>query len=246
MEGSLQVHEIYLSLQGESTFAGLPCVFVRLTGCNLRCSYCDTAYAFRGGEPLSQAEILAKVSEMAEPYRKVVMPDGSRLPLVELTGGEPLLQKNALPLMTSLCDRGWTVLVETSGALDASVLDPRVRRILDVKCPSSGESHRNFWDNITKLRPTDEVKFVIGTIEDYEFAKNVISKHSLPKTCPVLFSWVQPLSDEQRDPSLRAVPPGQTPLSRRELVEKIIAEALPVRFQAQLHKVIWAPEARGV
>lgn len=246
MTDRLAVHEIYLSLQGESTFAGQPCVFVRLTGCNLRCSYCDTAYAFHGGRPMTLEEVLGEASRMALPYGNTTLPDGTRLPLVELTGGEPLLQKSAFPLMGAFCDRGWTVLLETSGAHDVARVDPRVRRILDVKCPSSGESHRNFWENLPKLRDTDEVKFVIGSVEDYDFAKSVLARYSLPSVCPVLFSWVHPLSESQRDPSLRPLPPDQTLLNRQELVERIIADALPVRFQAQLHKLIWAPEARGV
>src|SRR6185295_14635556 len=147
--------------QGESTFAGLPCIFVRLTACNLRCSYCDTAYAFTEGEKQPLDEMLAEVHQLAAPYSRSV--GGQRLPLVELTGGEPLLQPNALPLMKRLCDDGFTVLIETSGAHDISNIDPRVRRVMDLKCPSSGEVERNNWRNIEHLRATDEVKFVIGT-----------------------------------------------------------------------------------
>jgi len=171
---------------------------------------------------------------------------GQRLPLVELTGGEPLLQKASVPLMKALCDDGFTVLLETSGALDIAPVDPRVRRIMDLKCPSSGESARNRWGNLAHLKGTDEIKFVIGTREDYEWSKQMIAQHSLASICPLLFSWLHPLAPGQKEPSLKKVPAGQTPLSRRELAELIIADALPVRFQAQLHKVIWAPQKRGV
>ena len=233
------INEIYLSLQGESTFAGLPCIFVRATACNLRCSYCDTAYAFTEGKRKSLDEVRGQIHELAAPFRP-------GKPMVELTGGEPLLQPAVHPLMKSLCDDGFTVLIETSGAHDISRIDPRVRRIMDLKCPSSGESERNYWPNLAALKGTDEVKFVIGTVEDYQWAKENLAQHKLPAICPILFSWVAPLSPQQQDASLKAVPAGQTPLSRRELAERIIADALPVRFQVQLHKVIWAPEARGV
>ena len=299
MADTLVVNEIYLSLQGESTFAGLPCVFVRLTACNLRCSYCDTAYAFTEGRRLPLAEVLVEVRRLAGPYARCGPPgaianrqlpiansDGetrpataaterqgstesrptvekpglppetrnpksetrppSRLPLIELTGGEPLLQPAALPLMTALCDDGFTVLVETSGALDLSGVDPRVHRIMDLKCPSSGEVARNRWENLPHLQATDEVKFVIGTVQDYDWARETIARHRLDAVCPLLFSWVAPLAPHQQHPSLKPVPAGQTPLSRVELVERIIADALPVRFQVQMHKVIWPPEERGV
>ena len=250
MSGTLVVNEIYLSLQGESTFAGLPCVFVRLTGCDLRCSYCDTAYAFGGGKKRSLAQIRAEVRRLARPFGAIrsrkaeVRSQG--LPLVELTGGEPLLQKNSLPLMEALCDDGFTVLLETSGARDISPVDPRVRHIMDLKCPGSGEVARNRWENLRHLRGTDEIKFVITSREDYEWAKACIRKHKLAAFCPLLFSWAQPLGPEQRDKSLKMVPAGHAPITRRELAELIIADRLPVRFQVQLHKVIWAPEARGV
>jgi 7-carboxy-7-deazaguanine synthase len=247
MSDSLVVNEIYLSLQGESTFAGLPCVFVRLTACNLRCSYCDTAYAFTEGRKQSLDEIVAEVRRLAAPYS---LPNSDlrapRLPLVEFTGGEPLLQPNVLPLMKALCDEGFTVLVETSGAHDISRIDPRVRRIMDLKCPSSGEVDRNRWDNLSQLRCTDELKFVIGTIEDYEWAGRMLTEHQLAGVCPVLFSWVAPLQPHQQDPSLKPVPAGLTPIDRKQLVERIIADRLPVRFQLQLHKVIWPPDQRGV
>jgi 7-carboxy-7-deazaguanine synthase len=268
----LVVNEIYLSLQGESTFAGLPCVFVRLTGCNLRCSYCDTAYAFTEGRKMTVADVRAEVLRLAKPFQQARVgvevtrltsnsalgtrnPElqnepphvgSDKLPLVELTGGEPLLQANALPLMKLLCDDGFTVLVETSGALDISPVDFRVRRIMDLKCPSSGEVTRNRWANLTHLKATDEIKFVIGTVQDYEWAKEKIAENQLAALCPLLMSWVHPLQPEQQDQSLKRVPAGQTPIARQALVERIIADALPVRFQAQLHKFIWPPEQRGV
>lgn len=294
MSETLVVNEIYLSLQGESTWAGLPCVFVRLTGCNLRCSFCDTAYAFTEGRKRDLGEVRAEVLRLAKPYQvKPIsltpgfspmtkptraaavstafsigptaeavkghaatitrlkpgaseMENVARLPLVELTGGEPLLQLNAPELMRQLCDDGFTVLVETSGALDIGKVDSRVHRIMDLKCPSSGEVERNRPDNIPLLRATDEIKFVIGTVEDYEWAKQQIAAHKLDEICPLLMSWVHPLRPEQQDKSLKRVPAGQTPLTRKELVERILADALPVRFQAQLHKIIWPPEQRGV
>lgn len=252
MSDTLVVNEIYLSLQGESTFAGLPCIFVRLTACNLRCSYCDTAYAFQEGKKQSIDQVLAEVRNLARPFAQkpetsgLKNSEGQLLPLVELTGGEPLLQSNSIPLMKQLCDEGFTVLLETSGAHDIAPVDPRVRRIMDLKCPSSGEEGRNRWENLAHLKHTDELKFVIGTREDYEWAKARIDQHGLASVCPLLFSWVHPLNPDQQHPSLKPVPSGQTPISRRELAERIIADALPVRFQAQLHKIIWPPEQRGV
>ncbi|HEY0551675.1 MAG TPA: radical SAM protein [Verrucomicrobiae bacterium] len=249
MSDTLVVNEVYLSLQGESTFAGLPCVFVRLTACNLRCSYCDTAYAFTEGGKQPVAEIFSEVRRLAVPFSNPQSAIGNsqlKLPLVELTGGEPLLQPNALPLMRALCDEGFTVLIETSGAHDISKIDPRVRRIMDLKCPGSGEVARNRFENIAHLKATDEVKFVIGTQEDYDWAKEQIARHKLATICPVLISWVQPLAPEQQHPSLKKVPVGQTPITRLELAEKIIADALPVRFQLQMHKFIWPAEQRGV
>jgi len=248
-QDSLVVNEIYLSLQGESTFAGLPCVFVRLTACDLRCSYCDTAYAFTEGKKITLETARAEVNRLAAAFKGGHAEAGAgshRLPLVELTGGEPLLQKNSLPLMAMLCDDGYTVLLETSGAHDISVVDRRVRRIVDLKCPNSGEAARNRLENLAHLRDTDEIKFVIGTHEDYEWAKQMIAAHKLAAICPLLFSWVHPLAQEQQDKSLKRAPADHTPISRRELAERIIADALPVRFQAQLHKIIWPPEQRGV
>jgi 7-carboxy-7-deazaguanine synthase len=265
MSETLVINEIYLSLQGESTFAGLPCIFVRLTACDLRCSYCDTAYAFTEGEKKPLEKILAHIQELAGPFQSKKaeagmaqpapipkfqngLPDANsgKLPLVELTGGEPLLQKNSLSLMKSLCDDGFTVLLETSGAHDISRVDPRVHRIMDLKCPGSGEVERNRWDNLKHLQATDEVKFVISTVEDYEWAKQQISRHRLELVCPLLFSWAHPLVQEQQCKSLKRIPAGQTPVSRRQLAEKIMADALPVRFQVQMHKVIWPPEQRGI
>jgi 7-carboxy-7-deazaguanine synthase len=241
---SLVVNEVYLSVQGESTLAGLPCVFIRLTGCNLRCSYCDTAYAFTQGARRPLVEVVEEVERLARPYSRDAMV--GRLPLVELTGGEPLLQPAALALMQELCDRGYTVLLETSGAHDLSGVDPRVRRIMDLKAPSSGEVTRNRIENLAHLQPSDEIKFVIGTVEDYEWMKGMIQAHNLARLCPLLVSWVHPLQPGQQDPSLKPVPPGQRILQRRELVERIVADALPVRFQLQLHKVVWPPDQRSV
>jgi 7-carboxy-7-deazaguanine synthase len=190
------------------------------------------------------ADIRARVQALAAPFQ--ARADTQRLPLLELTGGEPLLQANVLPLMKCLCDDGFTVLLETSGAHDIAGVDPRVRRIVDLKCPSSGEVSRNRWKNLGHLRATDEIKFVIGTQQDYDWAKQQIATRHLASLCPLLFSWVSPLTPEQQDKSLKRPPPDGTPISRRELAEKIIADALPVRFQLQMHKFIWAPDERGV
>jgi 7-carboxy-7-deazaguanine synthase len=250
MSDTLAVNEIYLSLQGESTFVGLPCIFVRLAACDLRCSYCDTAYAFGAGSKKSLADVRGEVQRLARSFGEIRSPKSEirrdRLPLVELTGGEPLLQKNSLLLMRALCDDGFTVLLETSGAHDITPVDPRVRRIMDLKCPGSGEAARNRWENLPHLKSTDEIKFVIATREDYEWARERIAEYKLAAICPLLFSWAHPLASEQQDKSLKKVPPGQTPISRQELAERVITDALPVRFQVQLHKVIWAPEQRGV
>jgi 7-carboxy-7-deazaguanine synthase len=280
MSDALVVNEIYLSLQGESTFAGLPCVFVRLAGCNLRCSYCDTAYAFTEGRKMALEEVRREVHRLGASFPRSAVAEvarlasngecemgnaelqneplhetdegefpyaaSRRLPLVELTGGEPLLQPAALLLLKALCDDGFVVLLETSGALDIAGVDPRVHRIMDLKCPSSGEGERNRWENLRHLRATDEIKFVIGTHEDYVWARQVIAEHHLAALCPLLVSWVTPLAPEQQDPSLKKVPPAQTPLTRQQLAGKIIADALPVRFQLQMHKFIWPPAQRGV
>jgi len=209
------VHEIYVSVQGESSYAGLPCVFVRLTGCNLRCVWCDTAHAFYEGERRTVADVVRGVRALG-------------VPLVEITGGEPLLQPGALPLMKQLADAGHTVLLETSGALDISGVDPRVVRIVDVKCPASGEAARNRWENLEHLRPADELKFVIADRADYEWAREQMRARDLAARVTVLFG-----------PVWGALPP-------RTLVEWILADRLPVRFQVQMHKYIWPPDTRGV
>lgn len=215
-EKKLTINEIYLSVQGESTWAGFPCVFVRLTFCDLRCNYCDTEYAFYEGKKQSLGEILDQVL-------------GYHCPLVEITGGEPLLQKNVLPLMTMLADAGRTVLLETSGAHDIATVDPRVHRIMDLKTPGSGEVDRNLFSNIAQLTPRDEVKFVIGSREDYEWSRAQLREHHLAERChAVLFS-----------PIFGRIDP-------RQIVEWILADQLPVRFQLQMHKFIWTPTQRGV
>jgi 7-carboxy-7-deazaguanine synthase len=212
----LTVNEIYQSIQGESTWAGLPCVFIRLTFCDLRCSYCDTEYAFYQGQKRPVDEVAAEALAFD-------------CPLIEITGGEPLLQKNVLPLMTALCDAGRTVLIETSGAHDISVIDPRVHRIMDLKTPSSGESARNLFSNIAALNRRDEVKFVIGSREDYEWSRDQVRRHELAdRVHAVLFSTVF----------------GK--LDPRQIVEWMLEDRLPVRFQLQMHKFIWEPRARGV
>jgi 7-carboxy-7-deazaguanine synthase len=244
MSEKLLINEIYLSLQGETSFAGLPCVFIRTTGCDLRCSYCDTAYAFRGGRRMALTEVLEEVDKLADRYAG--LPGEPRLPLVELTGGEPLIQPGSLPLMTALCDLGFVVLLETSGAHDVGVVDGRVRRIMDLKAPSSGECSRNFWPNVSRLRRSDEVKCVLATVEDYVWLKEVIANHNVTAVCPVLVSWVTPLLPGQQDESLKEVPPDQTPISRQGLAERILADGLPVRFQLQQHKFIWPADRRGV
>ena len=212
----LTVNEIYCSVQGESTWAGLPCVFVRLTFCDLRCTYCDTAYAFYAGTKMELDAIIDRVLAF-------------ECPLVEITGGEPLLQKNVLPLMTKLCDHGMTVLIETSGAHNISQIDPRVHRIMDLKTPGSGESNRNRFENISHLNKGDEVKFVIGSREDYLWSKQQVEDFNLTDRCgTVLFS-----------PIFGRIEP-------RQIVEWLLDDRLQVRFQLQMHKFIWAPETKGV
>lgn len=213
---NLTVNEIYLSVQGESTWAGLPCVFVRLTFCDLRCTYCDTTYAFYEGKKRAVDEILAEVLAFD-------------CPLVELTGGEPLLQKNSLPLMTALCDAGKTVLIETSGAHDISKIDPRVHRIMDLKTPSSGECGRNLYENIPHLNKGDEVKFVIGTREDYEWARDQIRTHALDQRVNTVL--LSPIFGK---------------IQARDIVDWMLADKLPARFQLQMHKFIWEPTKKGV
>ncbi|MFM1943516.1 MAG: hypothetical protein RI897_2498 [Verrucomicrobiota bacterium] len=241
----LLVHEIYASVQGESTWAGWPCIFVRLTGCPLRCSYCDTAYAFRGGVRMETGAVKAEVRRLAGLWLGRGSA-GTKLPLVEFTGGEPLAQRGVLGVMRDLCDEGFTVLLETSGALDIGAVDSRVVRIMDLKAPSSGEVGRNRWENIELLRSHDEVKFVLGSEEDYEWMVGLLEEHGLAARCTVLVSWVAPLTVGQADDCLKPVPEGHHPIGLRALAERVVADGLPVRFQVQMHKVIWSPEQRGV
>lgn len=214
--GELLVHEIYRSLQGESTFAGLPCVFIRTTTCSLRCKWCDTPHAFTQGTRMTRAEVFAQVIAF-------------NCPLVEFTGGEPLEQATeVLPLMAQLCDAGKTVLIETAGSHDVSGIDPRVRIITDLKCPDSGESARNWWENLALLKPSDEVKFVIASRGDWEWAETTIRTHRLAERHAVLVSAAF----------------GKVGL--QELAEWVLASGLNVRMQLQMHKFIWDPLARGV
>ncbi|MEE8142675.1 MAG: radical SAM protein [Planctomycetota bacterium] len=212
---SLRVTEIYPSIQGESRHAGRPCVFVRLTGCPLRCVWCDTAYAFTGGEQRSLDSIVAKAVSYG-------------LELVEVTGGEPLAQKHTGKLLTLLADQFQEVLLETSGALSIEGLDPRVRVILDLKAPGSGEESRNRWQNLEQLKPGDELKIVIADRADYEWAKEVLQHRSIPEPVPVHFA------------------PVHGELDPRTLAAWLIKDRLAARLQLQLHKYIWGPEVRGV
>ncbi|MGB9664199.1 MAG: 7-carboxy-7-deazaguanine synthase QueE [Ignavibacteria bacterium] len=211
----LKVNEIFYSIQGESTYAGLPCVFVRLTYCNLRCTYCDTEYSFYEGNDMTINEILNEVKKY-------------NCNLVEVTGGEPLVQKESIDLMKKLCDEGFKVLLETSGSLSIENVDQRVTIIMDLKTPSSKMMKKNLYSNIDLLKPDDEIKFVIGTREDYEWAKDIIKKYDLNNKCKILMGCVF----------------GE--LSNLELATWILEDHLPVRFQMQLHKYIWEPERRGV
>ena len=212
----LTVNEIFHSIQGESTHAGRPCVFVRLTACDLRCSWCDTPYAFYEGRKMSLDEVIAAVEDY-------------RCPLVELTGGEPLLQKDVYPLMARLLESGKTVLVETGGHVSLVDVPLSVHKIMDVKCPGSGEAHRMDWSNLDRLSPIDEVKFVIRDRADYEYARDVASKHELNrKVGAVLFSPVHGVLDP------------------RVLSEWVLSDRLPVRVQLQVHKYIWDAQTRGV
>ncbi|NKF24187.1 7-carboxy-7-deazaguanine synthase QueE [Solimonas marina] len=204
----LKITEIFLSVQGESSSVGWPTVFVRLTGCPLRCQYCDTAYAFHGGQWRSLDEIVDDVARLGARH-------------VCVTGGEPLAQRNCLPLLTRLCDAGHRVSLETSGAMDISGVDPRVVRVLDIKTPASAEVGRNRWENLGHLQPHDEIKFVLCGRDDYEWAKAVVAEHGLTQRCDVLFS------------------PSQGQLDAGRLAEWLLADRLPVRFQLQLHKVLW-------
>ncbi|MEJ2216047.1 MAG: radical SAM protein [Gemmatimonadota bacterium] len=218
---SVPVTEIFHSIQGESSWAGLPCTFVRLTGCPLRCSWCDTEYAFHGGELLELDEIVEHVREIGTP-------------LVEITGGEPLIHRNTFELTRRLLDDGFTVLVETSGAVDVGTLDPRAHRIMDLKCPGSGESEKNLWSNLGHLTERDELKFVIRDRADYEWARTVLREHGLDARV--------------RNGSLRAIlfAPVWGELEYADLAHWILEDRLPVRFQTQLHKLIWGPDTAGV
>ena len=210
----LKIHEIFYSLQGESSRVGLPTVFVRLTGCPMRCVYCDTAYAFSGGSNIEIADILAKVAEFGTPY-------------VTVTGGEPLAQKDCHVLLKDLCDAGYSVSLETGGAIDISPVDKRVSVILDIKTPDSGEVEKNLWGNLDHLKPQDEVKFVLCSREDYDWAKALLTTHKLNEKCPVLFS------------------PVYSQVNPTALAEWVLADKLPVRMQVQLHKILWG-EKPGV
>jgi len=212
----LTVNEIFHSIQGESTHTGRPCVFVRLTACDLRCSWCDTPYAFHEGRKMSIEQVLADV-------------DAYGCPVVEITGGEPLLQPDVYPLMTQLVERGNTVLLETGGHRSIANVPDGVIRIMDIKCPASGESAKNCWSNIDLLTTRDEVKFVLQDRGDYEFAREVVARHDLLKRCAAVL-----------------MSPVHGVLPARDLAAWILADRLPVRLQLQAHKYIWSPETRGV
>ncbi len=210
---TLRITEIFHSLQGETSRTGLPTVFIRLTGCPLRCGYCDTAYAFHGGETVTVADVLSTVARYRTRY-------------VTVTGGEPLAQKNCHALLTALCDRGYSVSLETSGALDVAAVDPRVSRIVDIKTPGSGEVAKNLWTNLAHLNQRDEIKFVLCDEADYAWAKQEIESRGLEQVCPVLFS------------------PSYATLPAATLADWILRDQLPVRLQVQLHKQLWG-EQRG-
>lgn len=211
----LKVNEIYFSIQGEGTKAGLPCVFIRLTYCNLRCTYCDTEYAFYDGKDMTMEQVLEEVKKYG-------------CNLVEVTGGEPLIQKECIPLMTGLCNLGYEVMIETGGSLPIKNIDPRVKVIMDLKCPSSKMTKKNHYDNISYLKDFDEVKFVIGSREDYEWSKQMIEQYQLDKKCIVLFS-----------PVFGSIEPVN-------IVDWLLEDKLNVRFQLQMHKFIWDPATKGV
>lgn len=212
MDSQLRISEIFFSLQGETSRIGLPTVFIRLTGCRLRCGYCDTAYAFTGGQNQTLAAILEQVARYGARY-------------ITVTGGEPLAQKNCLPLLTALCDAGYQVSLETSGALDIGAVDARVMRVMDIKTPASGEVEKNRWDNLALLTPHDEIKFVLCDENDYQWASAILVKHQLANICEVLFS------------------PAHGAISATQLADWILRDRLPVRFQLQLHKLLWNNEA---
>ena len=221
MSEFLRVTEIFHSIQGESTWIGAPCTFVRLTGCPLRCVWCDTEYSFHGGEKMSLDAIVERVREIGAP-------------LVEITGGEPLIHRNAFVLTERLLDDGFTVLVETSGALDVSPLDPRAHRIMDLKCPGSGESSKNLWPNLDHLTERDEVKFVIADRGDYEWARSVVRERELERRVA--------------EGSLRAIlfSPVWGDLEFADLAAWVLEDGLQVRYQLQLHKLVWGPDVAGV
>lgn len=210
----LRVTEIFFSIQGESSHAGRPCVFVRLTGCNLRCTWCDSEYTFTGGERMSTDEVVSRVKSYG-------------CQLVEVTGGEPLAQRESFDLITRLCDEGFEVLIETSGSIDTTPVDPRAKLILDVKCPRSGEVEKNLWSNFEHLRPHDEIKFVIADRGDYEWSRRVVEERQLDRWT-VLFSPVWGTMD------------------MRMLAEWMLADRVPARLQTQLHKHIWGANVHGV
>jgi len=212
---SLKVNEIFKSIQGESWFAGLPCVFVRLTGCNLRCTYCDTKYAYEEGEELSVEEVVDKVGSYG-------------CPMVDITGGEPLLQDETPELASSLLEKAKTVLVETNGTFDIDIMPKGVVRIVDVKCPDSAQSEKMMWENLDRLVKTDEVKFVVQSRRDYDWAKSIVVEYELLRRCMVLFS------------------PAFGILEPRSLAEWMLEDNLTVRLNFQLHKYIWGPDKRGV
>lgn len=214
---ALKINEIFYSLQGKSSYAGRPCVFIRLSGCNLRCAYCDTVYAYEPGEDMTIEEVLLRIASY-------------HCPLVEITGGEPLTQAETPLLITRLLDAGYRVLLETNGSRDISPVDERCIRILDIKCPGSGEAERNDWKNLDRLRPGDEIKFVLTDRGDYDFAKAVLTRHDFPRGLveEIHFSTVS------------------EKLAPKTLAEWMLSDRLPVRLHLQLHKIIWGSEARGV
>lgn len=212
IDSRLRITEIFVSLQGEADTAGMPTTFVRLTGCPLRCGYCDTAYAFSGGQVLSQSQVLAEVGRLGARY-------------VCVTGGEPLAQRSALALLVALCDAGYRVSLETSGALDIGAVDDRVVRVVDVKTPGSGECERNRLANLDELTANDRLKFVLTGREDYDWAREFIDDRDLAGRCPIFFS------------------PSHEELDARQLADWIVQDRLPVRFQIQLHKYLWGDVA---